>query len=341
MEKLEIASLKAESGTKAIGKLKVSEFPDGSPVDIPVILINGVEKGKLLYVGAGIHGDELTGIDICRLLSKEVDPLQLKGSIVILPILNPLGFRIRERNNVFDMLYDNIELVFPGTLEGSPSQILAYHLYHDVISKADFVMDLHTGPSGGTCVPYAIPPPETGNGCGDISLEAAKVFGADIVLIDSRWWEDGPDIIRPKDYTGKILAKTLPVVCAEDGIPGICVELGEGNRLDDYYVQWGLTGVKNVMKHLGMIKGSIQKQGKNLVCNQRFHVRPKRGGLLHIAVKLGDQVKKGDLLAKVITPLDESEDLIAPVSGIVMRIQKVATVVPGDRAVSIGVPAAK
>lgn len=335
-----MAGLSVPSGSKRVKELKVFEHNDGSPVNTPIFIARGKESGKTLYVGASLFSEELTGVEICRRLADDIDARKLKGRLIVLPIPNPVGFRSRRRTNPYDSAYGNVEQVFPGNLEGGPSQIMAHHIFNKVVAHADYVVDIHTSYPGAKCIPYIVVPPETGSNVSAKSLELARIFGGEVILADSRSVSDGTLIIPPPNYKSKIMFRSLLTICSTQGIPVIQPELGEGNVLEESYIEYGLRGVRNVMSHLGMIKGKIVRQGKQLVCISRVSVRPKTGGLLLLSAQLGQRVKRGQVVGKVVPPLNQIkrvEKLIAPVDGMIIRIQTWGTVVPGDLALSIGV----
>jgi len=102
-----------------------------------------------------------------------------------------------------------------------------------------------------------------------------------------------------------------------------------------------LRGIRNIMHFLNMTKVNVEPQGKQIECSQRISVRPKHGGLFLLDTKLGQEVSAGQVLARVAPPLSglrEVEELVAPVGGIIIRTLTRGTVVPGDAAISIGVP---
>lgn len=143
---LSVGPIRANPGKKATGKLKLLELAGITSVEVPLIVINGINPGPVLYMGAASHGNEVNGIEICRRISQEINPGDLTGALVIVPIQNPMAFYLRRRASPIDNV--NLDIVFPGRLDGSVSEIIAYKLYHEAISKADIVLDFHSAGSG-------------------------------------------------------------------------------------------------------------------------------------------------------------------------------------------------
>ena len=88
---LEIAGIRAGKGSKKIGFFTVSNRT-GESVDIPIVLINGVTSGPTLLVSAGIHGAGYPGIEAAIRFAREVVPQQLRGGLIILPVVNTEAF---------------------------------------------------------------------------------------------------------------------------------------------------------------------------------------------------------------------------------------------------------
>ena len=112
--------------------------------DIPVTLINGVNKGKTIVVSAGVHSGEYPGMAACSILSEEIDPLKVNGRIIILHCINTQGFYTKHERFVPED-GGNMNDVFPGDKNGTLSKRLAAFLEENIIDEADFIVDLHSG----------------------------------------------------------------------------------------------------------------------------------------------------------------------------------------------------
>ena len=141
---------------------------------VPVWIARGQQPGKTLVVTAGIHGDELNGIEIARRIFVETDPQQLSGMLVVLPVLNRWGFLAGSR-----YMSDRRDLnrAFPGDADGSSAGIIAHSVFDPVIRKADALVDLHTASDRRINLPQIRTDLSS-----PAALQLARHFGAGVVL---------------------------------------------------------------------------------------------------------------------------------------------------------------
>lgn len=316
-EILKIGTAAAKPGVKSFGSLSVGELSDGSPVDIPIILVNGVRPGPTLYLGAAIHANELTGVEIIRRIVSEIDPQHLAGAIIAVPTQNPLAFRAKHPVTPYYYQKEVTDMwaALPGNPDLGLTEIMAHVLVREVISKADYVIDFHTGfPAEEFAILVA--PAEEG-GAQDKAMDLAKAFGIEAIEMFPSKLSD--------------LAKSV-------GNVAICAELGESGRLDEKYITTGIKGVRNIMKYLKMIDGNPEVARKQRVFKGRVTVRAGRGGLIISKVKCLQEVVKGDLLASIynLFTLEEVEEVRAPRDGTILRILTYPAVNKGDRIAAIG-----
>src|SRR5262245_64412898 len=123
-------------GTKAVLDLPLTELSDGTIIRLPVVVINGAKPGPRLYVGAAIHGDEVTGVSIITGVLKDMDPHGLSGSIIAVPVQHPLAFHADHRIPVSQFIKSPLDQApidawpcFPADAEGNLSQQLAAKLF--------------------------------------------------------------------------------------------------------------------------------------------------------------------------------------------------------------------
>ena len=316
-EALKVGKISAEPGAKAFGSITVGELNDGSPIKVPVFLVNGVKPGPTLYLGAGCHGNELTGVEVIRRVITEIDPKKVSGAVIAVPIQNLPAFEARERETPRSCQNEptNMWEVLPGDPDRGLTEIMAHVLVTEVISKADYVLDFHAG-SPAEILGMLIPPSEDPETL-DKTVELAKAFGIEVIEI----------------FPSKLgdLAESL-------GIIAINTELGEACRIEEKYLEMGTRGTWNILKYLGIIEGKPELPEKQMVLKKRILVRAKRGGLLITKVKCMQRVAKGDLIACIynLFTLEEVEQVRAPEDAIVIRVQNYPTVCTGDRIAALG-----
>lgn len=313
-------------------KVKFIELADGAVVDIPLLIIHGARPGSTLYLGSAIHGDEVTCVEVLFRGLAEIDPAKLRGSIVCVPVQNPLAFHADHRFAINFFMKSPLEhtpadawACMPGKADGNFTQALAHKLF-SIIKLCDFVVDVHTPTRGGRYAPIALLPH---SGLGDAAEKArqmAKAFGSGYVIADdsSAYAADG----------------VLCVEATRIGKPGFTFEIGEGGRLEPDVGEFGGRCIRNAMKHLGMIDGTPDVPKTSYFMSRFVNIRAKRGGLLHTVAELGQPVKKGELIGRTLSIYgDVMEEFTAPADAVFIRATTLSTVAEGERVAALGVVA--
>jgi len=278
------------------------QFIDGqsfeaSYLNMPVFVARGSTPGPTLCLSAGIHGDELNGVEVARRVFAELDVKKLRGTVIALPAINAEGVRTGNR-----YLSDRRDLnrSFPGSVGGSVASIIAHAVFTKVLNHCDALVDLHTASNNRANMPQIR---------ADLSnpaiRELALHFGVGIVLHGS-----GP--------SGSLRGEV-----AKTGIPVIIYEAGEPLRFEEQEIDRGREGVHNVMAYLDMTDQSEQKTGDDLVYEKSKWVRAPlgKGGFFFPTSQLGDVVKKGDILGKVVDPLtDDVFEIVSTLDGAVVGV---------------------
>ena len=142
-----------EAGQKRSGLFTFQADPELARYQWPFFSIVGAKRGPTFLVTAGIHAAEYTGIEAAIRLGRTIDPAEVRGTIVVVPLLNRPGFYERSIYvNPEDN--DNMNRVFPGRPDGTWSERFAYHFLNDVIVGADYAIDLHAGDMIEDLVPF-------------------------------------------------------------------------------------------------------------------------------------------------------------------------------------------
>ncbi len=329
---LAIEGLALERGTTSHTRFRTVELADGSWVEIRALVVRGAAPGPVFYLGAAFHGDEIAGTQIVGRAARGLDPAKLRGTVIAVPVQNPLAFQVQHRFFVGHMLKSPMDqnpadpwAAFPGDADGNTASAMAHGIYERLMRHADFMIDVHTPTTGGRYAPFAFLPPTR---CGAAVGEAealARAFGADYILANDRGM-----------YVGD---RNPHVVMGERGIPAFGVEIGEGGRIDGEEVALGVRGIANVLRKLGMLEGAVEQSGRNLVIRTMDVIRARRAGVLTLHVGLNDEVAPGQHVATITDPFDEPvEDIVARRGGPVVRIATLPTVTTGERVVQLGVP---
>jgi predicted deacylase len=261
----------------------------------PVFVARGVEPGPTLCLTAGIHGDELNGVEVARRAFADTDATQLKGTLIVLPAVNAEGVRSGNR-----YLSDRRDLnrAFPGRAGGSIASLIAYAVTTNILVHCGFVVDLHTASDRRANVPQI-----RADLSSDAVRDLALHFGRGLVVGGA-----GP--------SGSWRREAVAA-----GVPAIIYEAGEPLRFEEDVIEEGRKGVVSVMAYLGMIDGKADRLPDDRVFTKSTWVRagPNESGFFFADAKLGDQVREGDHLGRIVDPLtDEVRNVVAPRDGTVI-----------------------
>tara|TARA_Y100000588_G_scaffold388295_1_gene488166 strand:+ start:4542 stop:5513 length:972 start_codon:yes stop_codon:yes gene_type:complete len=289
---LRVEHIRADPGRTARGYLDIAELRDGTPARLPVALVNGVQDGPTFYLQSISDGDEMNGLAVIRQILKRLDPGALAGQVIAVPIVNVHAFQAHQAFSPIDG--KKMNRCFPGRKDGTSSERIAHRLFQNAVLQADFCVDLHQGgirPMVDEVRVRVDRRKRIHRAC----LELARIFGIGYIL-DSR----GPD--------GQ-LARCAP----DEGIPTIDPELGGCPGWDATSIKKGVTGVENLLKHYGLLKGEPILPEEQFVVDGFLSLLANRGGFVNYRARLYDHLRKGDAVADVTDPFGEVlETLVAP-----------------------------
>jgi uncharacterized protein len=327
---MHVAGLSVPAGSAVRHSIEVAELADGTKITLPLLLMNGAADGPRLYLGAAIHGDEVTGIAMLSQLCAQVQPARLAGSILCVLVQNPLAFQVEHRIPVGLYLKSPLDQMpidpwtsFPGNAEGNLTERLAATLF-SLITTCQYAIDIHTPTRGGRYVPIAIlPHPSLGEPFRR-AQDLALAFGSGYLM---------------KTQTGMYVADgILCVEATRAGVPAFTFEIGEGGRLEADLVPVGVRCLSNALRFLGMLPGALEPPPETVMMTQFVGLRASRGGLLHTAASLGVRVRRGDVLARLYSVYgDERETIRAPLDGTFVRMTTFPSVATGERVATLGV----
>ncbi|MFZ9002205.1 MAG: succinylglutamate desuccinylase/aspartoacylase family protein [Bacteriovoracaceae bacterium] len=308
---LKINALK--KGTIHRLQIHLSDNSLGVPWRVPLVIIRGIENGPIFGLTAAIHGNELNGISTIFKLIEEVDPSKLKGTLVLSPISNVPGYLMNQR-----YFSDNIDLnrIMPGKPQGKTSDIYAHHFVTKIVSKFDYLLDLHTASHGRVNSLYLR---------ADIENEETRKLA----------YLQNPQIIVKKYDEGG----TLRSWANDNGIPTLTIEIGNPNTFQHPLIDETLEGIMNTLRYLGMLKGKVKNLVTNaIVCDQSYWIFSKKGGIVDVLPNLADEVKEGQVIAKVYDVFGNvKEQIQADRSGIVIGKNVRPNCDAGTRVLHLGV----
>lgn len=267
-------------GAVTRGHVELGSYPDG-PVYSPVMVAAGMKPGPRLYVQACVHGPEVVGPLAIHAFLKQLDLNELSGTIVFLMLANPLGFRGYNRLTPQDGL--NLNRVFPGKIDGTVTEQLAYRLMGIAQDVGDALLDLHSGGDLSITPNYAIFHND-GSEAGQASERLARSTGAPNI------WDSHEESLSGAQFAN----------LTKRGMPAIIVESGGGSRVlphDIERLKGAIIGVCQAMKMLPGDPPKVEryKKGKN-----GFYLKSRTGGFFIPYVSAGDDVVKGQHLADIV-----------------------------------------
>ncbi|MDQ3192675.1 MAG: succinylglutamate desuccinylase/aspartoacylase family protein [Bacteroidota bacterium] len=291
--------------------LNTYRLPTRTVIDIPVYVHRSMIDGPVVLLLAGMHGDEINGVEIIRSLIVNNTFTKLnKGTVIAIPVINIVSFVYGTRS-----LPDGRDLnrCFPGSINGSLGSRIAHDLMSEVIPQIDFGLDFHTGGASKSNFPQIR--------CSfskEQNIELAKQFGAPFII------------------NSGLRDKTLRKEAANIGKPILVYEGGESSRFDQLAIKEGVDGCTRMFVNLNMIDGRV-KQVKSKTIQKSTWVRAKNSGLFHPVKKNGAFVKKHELLGTITDPYGEFEtEIIASAEGYIIGINNLPVVNRGDALIHIG-----
>jgi predicted deacylase len=288
-----------------------------------VTAITGAEPGPALFVNAGVHGAEYPSVQAAIELSREIDPAALRGTLVILPVLNVPGFWER---SMFVCPIDgkNPNRQFPGRPDGSYSEQLVWALTTEFIDQADAHIDLHGGDMVEALVPFSIYQ-RADSDASTRARELATVFGLPYLL----------GIDRPVQQAA---GTTSCAAAVQRGIPSFVAEAGGVGQLERPSVELLKDGVRRVLAHLGMLADGPAPAPEPTLLSAFEWVYTSVGGLFYSAVKVGDEVTQGQTVGAIGSLTGEQlAEIAAPVTGRVLFLTTSPPVKANGLLMGIGV----
>ncbi|MGR8947678.1 MAG: succinylglutamate desuccinylase/aspartoacylase family protein [Gammaproteobacteria bacterium] len=306
-EPVEIAGRVIQPGGRAQFNLPGVNLYTNTPIDMPIEVIHGRYAGPTLLICAAIHGDELNGVEIIRRLRRFRSLGRLRGTLVLVPVVNMFGFIHQSR-----YLPDRRDLnrCFPGSERGSLASRIANLFFKGVVTRATHIIDLHTAAINRDNLPQiraALDEPGV--------TEMAMGFSIPVII------------------NSGLIENSLRYEAGKLGIPVITYEAGEALRLNEREIVTGVRGIVSVMRTLGMLASKrIQTvPAEPFIARSTSWYRAPTDGMFRPLIKMGAHVAAGDALGIVSAPFGDDE-MVVPVKddGIVVGMNNLPLVNEGD-----------
>lgn len=311
VEPIQILDTIVLPGQKVQIDMEVAKLHTSSSVKIPIIVNHSKKEGPVLLLLAGVHGDEINGIEIVRQIIRKGLNKPSAGTIICVPVLNIFGFLTQSRE-----LPDGRDLnrCFPGSFNGSLAGQFAYAFMKNIVPHVDYILDFHTGAAQRHNYPQVRCASNNKK-----AFELAKVFDAPFIK------------------TSKLIPKSLREAVSKKNKHIILFEGGKANRIDDFVVAEGIRGVLRIMNHLGIASHEIEEARNSKIIVESKWMRSPASGMFRTEVFNGSHVEKGTILGYVSDPFGKVEKKVkAPQSGYVFCVNQAPIVNKGDAIFHIG-----
>jgi uncharacterized protein len=323
-----VGTATAAPGQKSTGYLEVPAGVDAA-TNIPVILINGARPGPVLALVAGAHGTEYASIIALEKLIPALDPAQLSGTVILIPLVNLPSFE-QKVPHVNPVDNKSMNRFYPGKADGTQTDRVSYVITKQVVDRCDYLIDYHGGDLDESLRPYSYWAP-TGKVEQDrISKEMVLAFGLDHIII----WRE-----RPSDPAA---TRYLDNTAAVHGKPSIVVEAGHAGTTESDDIALLVNGTLSTMRALKMLPGDPHPIENPVWIQSLSDVTSPEDGIFYPLVKRGAYVEAGMKLGYVTDFFGKTIfEARAPVAGVILHIDAVPSLKKGEGIANIGVVATK
>lgn len=311
---LTVGTATAAAGTRADGTIPVGKLPGGGNIDIPVIVVNGAADGPVFWINGAIHGDEPEGPLAIQMLLERIDPEQLSGALVCVPVLNVAAFEAQQRGNPADGFTYDMNRIYPGKADGYPSERVAWAHFEAMSASADMEVSIHSGGAHSYLAQALF------YGHDGPSLEMAQAMGPGWDLL-----------LKPFSTSGSPMAEM-----ANRKKASLTVELGGiCSTLPEDFLYNGRTladALENIMRHYDMTPGKAAYDTewnigiqKTVLCGEGGFFVPAEG------VEHRTPISAGTLLAEIRDVYGNVlEEVRAPTDGQIFGMRTMPACLPGD-----------
>lgn len=288
--------------------VEIAKLHTMTELKIPIIVERSKIPGPTVLFTAGLHGDEINGVEIVRqLITQKLNKPKI-GTIICIPLINVFGFvnQTREFPDGRDL-----NRVFPGSKNGSLASRFAYFLIKEIIPQVDFCLDFHAGGASRFNAPQIRIVPDN-----DELKKLSDIFHAPFTL-----------------YSNNI-SGSFRNACSKLGVNILLFEGGKSAFVNNEITRHGIEGSIRILDYFGMLKStkSIKKpKNKTIYIDKSSWIRAKYSGMFHNLVEIGSYTEKGTVIAKISDPYGKIEYKIkAPNSGFIININEASVVYQGD-----------
>ena len=308
-----VGTLSAAPGQKTQGFLDIA----GTPVQIPVTLINGVSEGKTVVITGGTHGGEYPGVETAIRLARTLTPEEICGQLIIVHPCNVPAFQAKLQ---YVGPYDgkNLNREYPGLATGTVTQRIAYAVSSMLFTQADFYMDLHGGDIHEALTPFVLYSRLGDEKQTALSRQAARALGVSYIC-------------------GSVSSNGTFGCAAQMGVPGFLAEIGNLGLWSEEEVEQYLKGVKNVLRLLSVMDGDPFENPDCIDFEKMVGGDAEQTGCWYPQVKLNEKVKAGQKLGEIRDYFGNVlGEYTAPCDGVVLYVIASLAINKGDPIYALG-----
>lgn len=308
-----VGPLTAAAGEKVQGYLEVA----GTPVKMPVTIINGEKAGRTVVITGGTHGGEYPGVETSIRLAKKLQPGDISGQLIIVHPANTPAFQAKLQ---YVGPYDgkNLNREYPGLATGTVTQRIAYTISSLLFTQADFYMDLHGGDIHESLTPFVIYSKVGDEAQTRLSIEAAKALGVKYVC-------------------GSTSTNGTFGCAASMGVPGFLGEIGSCGLWSEEEVKAYMDGVENVLRLLEVLPGGAAENRDAVMVDHMEGLNAQQEGCWYPCVKIDEKVEKGQKVGEIRDYFGSVlGEYFAPCAGTMLYVISSLAINVGDPLVAIG-----
>jgi len=329
----------ANGSGKQTGELRLpGGAHDGGTITIPVVTI-GNGDGPTVLVSGGTHGDEYEGQIAALRLVAEIEPAQVTGRIIVIPVISTEASQAQSR---FWPSGANFNRSFPGRLDGPPDEVLADFFTTVLFPLVDMIVEMHSGGAAALIVP-----------CSHMCVVDDPVQRKAMLEGMEAWNSDVHFLYTAGD-------NYFPTIAQAQGKTIVSTELGGGGRVSAAVHELAWSGLTNVLRHFGVLEGEPVTRASLGLPPARIYdargadelistlgsglldqTRALASGLLEGLVEPGEQVEKGQPIARIWTPEDPTRppvELTAARRGLLLGLRAIPVVAEGKGIAFVGEP---
>jgi uncharacterized protein len=318
-----VGTATAAPGQRATGAIEVPAGVDAG-TSIPVAVFQGAKPGPVLALVSGSHGTEYASIIALEKLIQSLDPAQISGTVIVLPLVNIPSFQ-QKVPHVNPVDGKSMNRFYPGKQDGTQTERASWLITKQVVERCDYLIDYHGGDLDENLRPYGYWP-KTGNATQDATTHGMVLaFGLDHIIV----WSD-----RPKDPNA---SRYLDNTANTRGKPAIVVEAGYSGTVQEGDVQALVNGTLSVMRYLKMLPGAAGQVKNPVWFGKVDTVVSEFDGIFYPLVQRGVRVEKDAKIGYVTDYFGKTIfEARTPAAGVILYICGVPSMKKGDNVANIG-----